>query len=278
MKIIKKMLIGIFSVILYMLIICLIFSISFKQVLNDQLLTKIVSEEISSKTTEIFQDDLKDLDQQTLNSIKKEVENNEQINEIVTKYIDDTVCYLTDEDVNNIDFKEDLKTIINENKKILEDKFDVEIKEEDIDQIIETVDDDVNFNKYYNDNLQKTKSNLTEEQKFALKVYRILISKEFKLYVIIGIAVLTVLIALLQKSFYKWLKTLSIAFIVGSILSALISICFGTIVNVAIENLSTNVTINIIPLLNTTFMIFIIGIMLLIIYFIISYYKNKKVQ
>lgn len=277
MKIIKGILITIITIILSLLITVLVFSLNMKHVINEEILNKLVKEEVTNQTIQIFKDELGNITDEEISNVKDIINNNEKFDVIVDKYIDDALLVLADENVNStVDFKEDLKTIVTENKNILEEEFNIKISDSELEIAIEEVDKELNLNEEYNKIIQDVRNNLGEEGKTIFRVYNLLISDDFVTFVIIGILVSVLLIGLFKMSFYKWLLNLSISSFIASILTLISSVGLGLIINMALEELNENIRVNITNLLISCLIIFVSAIVMLIIYFIIKKKTDNK--
>lgn len=230
----KKILIYIINVFILILFLILTVSLTIKDITIDT----VYKTEISTNIKE---------------NIKKEYPEIEQIEDkeiknIISKYID---VIARDEDI----------TITNEVDVIL-NKYNIseEQKEEIInkvneknDEIIETV---------------KKEYEPSERDKFMLSVYNFLDSNILRVIIIVLISLLFILIVLLQKSLYKWMKE------IGSDL-----IIVGLSIIFVLPNVITNInktSLDISSIIDLGKLYFIIGTILIIIFLIIYYIKKRK--
>ena len=230
----KKILIYIINVFILILFLILTVSLTIKDITIDT----VYKTEISTNIKE---------------NIKKEYPEIEQIEDkeiknIISKYID---VIARDEDI----------TITNEVDVIL-NKYNIseEQKEEIInkvneknDEIIETV---------------KKEYESSERDKFMLSVYNFLDSNILRVIIIVLISLLFILIVLLQKSLYKWMKE------IGSDL-----IIVGLSIIFVLPNVITNInktSLDISSIIDLGKLYFIIGTILIIIFLIIYYIKKRK--
>ena len=230
----KKILIYIINVFILILFLILTVSLTIKDITIDT----VYKTEISTNIKE---------------NIKKEYPEIEQIEDkeiknIISKYID---VIARDEDI----------TITNEVDVIL-NKYNIseEQKEEIInkvneknDEIIETV---------------KKEYEPSERDKFMLSVYNFLDSNILRVIIIVLISLLFILIVLLQKSLYKWMKE------IGSDL-----IIVGLSIIFVLPDVITNInktSLDISSIIDLGKLYFIIGTILIIIFLIIYYIKKRK--
>lgn len=178
-------------------------------------------------------------------------------------------------------FSEDFIKYIKENEKFIEEKIGSDIPINMLDFFI-TDDIKNELNQTYENILNEVDNKLSAGEMFALKVFLFMIRLEFKVIVGAIIAILLLIIALLQWSYYKWVRTL------GNILiTSGISCISGGITAKKIftsSNLSESigkVFINNNPFVTSGLYSLIIGVLLFIIYQIIKFmvkkYLNKNV-
>lgn len=173
--------------------------------------------------------------------------NDDNIKSIIEKYVN---MIANDEEVN---ITPEIEEIIRE----------YNLSEEKKNEIVNRVNE-------HNDIIVKTikeEYTPTEKQKFLLSVYNYLNSKTLKTILLISIIVLFVIMVILQKSLYEWMMRIGIDFLIvgASIVMILPSI---------ITKLSS-MKIDIISLTDLGSKYACIGLLLLVIYIIISIIVNK---
>lgn len=230
----KKLLIYIMNIFILILILILTVSFTIKDITVDTVYKTKISTEIKE-------------------NIKKEYPEIEQIDDkeiknIISKYID---VIANDEEI----------TITKEVEQILS-KYN--ISEQEKEEIINKVNEK-------NDEITETVKKEyvpSERDKFMLSVYNYLDSDIFRFITIILIFLFFILIVLLQKSLYKWMKEIgSDLIIVG------LSIIF--ILPNVIKNMNET-SLDISSIINFGKLYFIIGIALIIVFLIIYYFKKRK--
>ncbi|MBQ2640248.1 MAG: hypothetical protein IJF92_05780 [Bacilli bacterium] len=272
MKLLKQ--IGKFLInnILFVLVFIFILSLNLRYVVNRSFINKIVVNKMSDNIVTILDDNFKNLNDDDISDIKQEIQNNKKVNSIVEKYTDTTFNYLVDGNAANINITNDIKSIIKENKSDIETKYNITISEEEIDKAVNKFDKLYNINDYYKKTIKKTSKSLTKEQKQTLKIYNIITSIKFILIIGILIIITIVVIGLYKKSFYKWLKNISISGIVSSVIVSILFIVFTLYINSYINTINLNILKSIlIPIYS-----FVISIILLIIYVIFN--KQRKIK
>ena len=265
MKTLKNILIGFLVLVLVCLINLLVLSLNFQKVLIDG----VIKESIRTKLTP------SDITE-NVNIDNKEMEkllNSKETDELVNKYLDKILNGVTGEEtINEKEFKEDIINYIKNNKEEISKISGQEITDVDINKIekeIYTKD----FSNIINESQNQTNKMIPTEIKTAIKGYQFFTSKKFQIIMILSILIDLILIALLQKSLYKWIKTLSKSMISSGILTIIMSL----VVVVIIKFLSPLKTFRINSLLISGIVILITGIIMLIVYNIVVK-KEEKVN
>ena len=271
MRIIKKVFIGFLTIILIDLIVLLILNLSLKKfIIND-----ILIESIKSNNGIINVENNNEIPIIANNEIIQEVLNDELMKEDISDFIDEFIKSLSDEDIENIPTSELQQKVIDyvkNNKEELSEKTGVEITNEMIDKSVEQL-NDVDTQKSINQQINNYKNNLTKEEKIALKIFEFVNSKKFRLILIVSIISDILLIALLHKSTYKWIKNLSYAMAISGLSIVILAISIKYIISsmtMVIINTKSLITLGIITI--------IFGLIIQIIYRIMTkyYIKEKK--
>lgn len=274
MKIIKKILIAILSIILVDLISILVFSFNLKKIIVNGVIKEIITVEMTKQNNN---EGNFIITKETINQITddeqiREILNSQEVENLINKYLDLTIDSMIDEkNLDNIELEKDMLNFLEDNKEKLEKVAGKEITEE---ALIETKKqlEDKDWSRSYKQTIQNTSRNLTKNEKIVLKGYNFLISAKFKIIISFLILVNLLLIAIIQKSLYKWIKILAKASIIASIMITIISIVTKIIV---IKSTSLK-SFNINSLLVSAMTLIISGIILLILYKII--FKKKEDQ
>ena len=117
-----------------------------------------------------------------------------------------------------------------------------------------------------------TKESISTEEKIVLKGYKEIISTKTRIIVIGLIALCLLLIALIDKSFYKWIKTGSICTIISGILVLLM----GFILKLIVTSILPLPSFNVSYLYKSGLIQLIIGSIILIIYIVLNKILIKK--
>lgn len=215
MKIIKKIIIALLSILLIDLIIILVLNCTIKKLLVDELLIEsfkqnnpLISENVSNNSPFIIN-----------NKVLEKTLEDEEVKEMLSEFIDDVISNISKEEQENINIDELEKKVIEytkEHKKELEEKTGVEITDEMINEASKLLNDG-DVKKSFEQEINNYKNNITKEEKMALKFYNFITSKDLRTIIIILIIVNIFLIAILQKSIYKWIKNLSRAMYISGL-------------------------------------------------------------
>lgn len=265
MKIIKNILIGLLNLLLINLLTIFVISLNLKTIITDGVIKETIKQQVTAKT---YQEELPKVitDDERINKILE----SEEIQDLIDKYLDIVFDGLIDENnLNEIELEKDMLDYLKENKSILEKEVGTEIT----DEMIETVEEQMEskeLSKVFKQSISNTSKSMPQEVKTVIKGYNFLISLKFKIIVLFLILIDLLLIAIINQSFYKWLKSLG----VSSIISGCGIIFLALSVNLLVTTLSELSYFNINPLLINGCGLLIIGILMIILKLII----DKKIK
>ena len=273
----KKIIKVFLSFIIVLLMLFLTISFNLNKVIVDGVIKEIIITKISAKkvnnpniseeviNTLPLPDYLKDSE-----DINKLLED-ERVQEIINKYIDITLDNLTSEEIKNIDIESDIINYINENKELIKEITGKEVTPEMIEDTKKVIEES-NLNEAIEDTIESTKESISTEEKIVLKGYKEIISTKTRIIVIGLIALCLLLIAIIDKSFYKWIKTGSICTIISGILVLLM----GFILKLIVTSILPLPSFNVSYLYKSGLIQLIIGIVILIIYIVLNKVLVKK--
>lgn len=273
----KKIIKVFLSFIIVLLMLFLTISFNLNKVIVDGVIKEIIITKISAKkvnnpniseeviNTLPLPDYLKDSE-----DINKLLED-ERVQEIINKYIDITLDNLTSEDIKNIDIESDIINYINENKELIKEITGKEVTPEMIEDTKKVIEES-NLNETIEETIVSTKESISTEEKIVLKGYKEIISTKTRIITISLIALCLLLIALIDKSFYKWIKTGSICTIISGILVLLMSF----IVKLLVTSILPLPSFNVSYLYKSGLIQLIIGSIILIIYIVLNKILIKK--
>lgn len=265
------------SFIIVLLMLFLTISFNLNKVIVDGVIKEIIITKISAKkvnnpniseeviNTLPLPDYLKDSE-----DINKLLED-ERVQEIINKYIDITLDNLTSEEIKNIDIESDIINYINENKELIKEITGKEVTNEMIEDTKKVIEES-NLNESIEETIVSTKESISTEEKIVLKGYKEIISTKTRIITISLILLCLLLIALIDKSFYKWIKTGSICTIISGILVLLM----GFILKIIVTSILPLPSFNVSYLYKSGLIQLIIGSIILIIYIILNKVLVKK--
>ena len=273
----KKIIKVFLSFIIVLLMLFLTISFNLNKVIVDGVIKEIIITKISAKKV-----NNPNISEEVINTLPLPdyLKNSEDINklledqrvqEIINKYIDITLDNLTSEEIKNIDIESDIINYINENKELIKEITGKEVTPEMIEDTKKVIEES-NLNEAIEDTIESTKESISTEEKIVLKGYKEIISTKTRIIVIGLIALCLLLIAIIDKSFYKWIKTGSICTIISGILVLLM----GFILKLIVTSILPLPSFNVSYLYKSGLIQLIIGIVILIIYIVLNKVLVKK--
>lgn len=273
----KKIIKVFLSFIIVLLMLFLTISFNLNKVIVDGVIKEIIITKISSKKVNnpnISEDVINTLplpdylkDSEDINKLLED----ERVQEIINKYIDITLDNLTSEEIKNIDIESDIINYINENKELIKEITGKEVTNEMIEDTKKVIEES-NLNETIEETIVSTKESISTEEKIVLKGYKEIISTKTRIITISLILLCLLLIALIDKSFYKWIKTGSICTIISGILVLLM----GFILKMIVTRILPLPSFNVSYLYKSGLIQLIIGSIILIIYIILNKILVKK--
>lgn len=273
----KKIIKVFLSFILVLLMLFLTISFNLNKVIVDGVIKEIIITKISAKKVNnpnISEDVINKLplpdylkDSEDINKLLED----ERVQEIINKYIDITLDNLTSEEIKNIDIESDIINYINENKELIKEITGKEVTNEMIEDTKKLIEES-NLNETIEETIVSTKESISTEEKIVLKGYKEIISTKTRIITISLILLCLLLIALIDKSFYKWIKTGSICTIISGILVLLM----GFILKIIVTSILPLPSFNVSYLYKSGLIQLIIGLIILIIYIVLNKILIKK--
>lgn len=273
----KKIIKVFLSFIIVLLMLFLTISFNLNKVIVDGVIKEIIITKISAKKVNnpnISEDVINTLplpdylkDSEDINKLLED----ERVQEIINKYIDITLDNLTSEEIKNIDIESDIINYINENKELIKEITGKEVTPEMIEDTKKVIEES-NLNETIEETIVSTKESISTEEKIVLKGYKEIISTKTRIITISLILLCLLLIALIDKSFYKWIKTGSICTIISGILVLLM----GFILKIIVTSILPLPSFNVSYLYKSGLIQLIIGSIILIIYIILNKILIKK--
>ena len=277
MKIIKKILVALLCVILIGCIFFMAISLNLKKILINGVIKETIVESVipksyseSGEKVVITEEQIKEI---TDDPRIQEILMSPEIQGLMEKYLDTTVNGLIDE--NNIDeiaLEQDMMNFIKENRSIIEEKAGKEVTDEMIERAMEQV-ESKDMSRAYKQSIMNASRNMTTTEKEVLRGYRLLISPEFRIILLVIMVIDLVLIAVVQGSFYKWISSLGTSLLISGAGTMAASVITKKIVaqKTGFNNFDTS------SLMQTGIIILVSGLIIVIVYNVISRLIKKKV-
>lgn len=277
MKIVKKILVALLCVILIGCIFFMAISLNLKKILINGVIKETIVESVipksyseSGEKVVITEEQIKEI---TDDPRIQEVLMSPEIQDLMEKYLDTTVNGLIDEsNIDEIALEQDMMNFIKENRSVIEEKAGKEVTDEMIERAMEQV-ESKDMSRAYKQSIMNASRNMTTTEKEVLRGYRLLISPEFRIILLVIMIIDLVLIAVVQGSFYKWISSLGTSLLISGAGTMAASVITKKIVaqKTGFNNFDAS------SLMQTGIIILVSGLIIVIVYNVISRLIKKKV-
>lgn len=268
MKVIKKILIVILTIININIVVSLIVSFNFQKVIVDGVVKETFKSAISSNNykepniqineSATSSKDLVTTSDERINKILE----SDAIQELIQDYMDKTLKSLDNpEELENIDFEQDVINYLKENKDVIETSSGVEITDEMLNETKENL-EERDFNKLVKQKIRNTSNNMTQQEKEVLKIYSFIISKKFKIFLGLLFLINSVIITILINPKHKVINNIGLSLLIGG----LETIIMSYVLKFIIINYTNLTNFNIGSLINCSLIITIIGLIVILVY------------
>jgi len=270
----KGFLRGILTVLMTVLLMVFTLFISVKGIIIDTADTMMKKELTDNVVNTIVENSTSDISNEVIDEVKDTIERNPEIKQMMDKYFDQAIDILSSNDsTEKIDVSKELNGIINEGEKIL-NNHGITMTEEQKEELNSIASSD-EINHLVNDTIQEVKEDLPSSTKGMLKTYKSFTNGNMKIGVIAFIIVSLILIALLKKSYYKWLSNFGGSLLVsGIILGIIFPFLFNTLLNIVEAEDDLGISIS---SLNTNgYILIFLGVICVVLNMAISRLMSKK--
>lgn len=268
MKVIKKILIVILTIININIVVSLIVSFNFQKVIVDGVVKETFKSAISSNNykepniqineSATSSKDLVTTSDERINKILE----SDAIQELIQDYMNKTLKSLDNpEELENIDFEQDVINYLKENKDVIETSSGVEITDEMLNETKENL-EARDFNKLVKQKIRNTSNNMTQQEKKVLKIYSFIISKKFKVFLGLLFLINSVIITILINPKHKVINNIGLSLLIGG----LETIIMSYVLKLIIINYTNLTNFNIGSLINCSLIITIIGLIVILVY------------
>lgn len=247
MKIFKNICSGFLKLLLFNLVGLLILSFSVKDVFTTILTDNISNSQLLSEgvATDIFgSNSMLGMGNKVLSeeAIKKILETDDA-KKLVVKYVDISLNGLVDEtSLNSVNLEDDVINFIKNNRVIFEEDLGVKFSD-DVINILNLGIKYFNLSGQYKLAIQQTSASMGTTEKSLIKAFLFYTSDNFKVIASVLIVITLIIIALLQKSIYKWIHTLSVEVIINGVAIFIMAFVSEGLVNIVADgvvNFNTN--------------------------------------
>lgn len=280
MKVIKKILIVILTIININIVVSLIVSFNFQKVIVDGVVKETFKSVISSNNykepniqineSATSSKDLVTTSDERINKILE----SDAIQELIQDYMDKTLKSLDNpEELENIDFEQDVINYLKENKDVIETSSGVEITDEMLNETKENL-EARDFNKLVKQKIRNTSNNMTQQEKKVLKIYSFIISKKFKAFLGLLFLINSVLITILINPKHKVITNIGLSLLIGGLETIIMSF----VLKLIIINYTNLTNFNIGSLINCSLIITIIGLIVILVYNSIVKFMKRRME
>ena len=270
----KKILCGLLTIIITILLMGYGLSLSFKEIIMDTA-TQAVSADFTESIVDVIDDTTNEsIPEEVKEQIKTTIDDNKEVKKIINDSLDIVLEMLTNNSSDfQIDVTDDLNSIVSSGIEILDDNG-VKLSESEKEELYSIVEKE-EVNNIINDAAQEIRANLDDDTKLIFEAYNFFTGSTFKIIIISLIVVLLLFVALLKKSVYSWLFNLGIAStLAGLVIGVLLPIFLSSIIDEIVKEGGITLKIN---SLNTIGYVLIgIGVIAIIINIILKTLKNKN--
>ena len=277
----KKIITIILTLLITFFTCVLCFSFCVKDMIIDTLKKDVVKNEISSVTIDSIENAYGNIDYEVMEKIETNVGNSYEMTIITEKYLDGIVkSIMKDEEIIVPSTTDDIINLINENESVLAEAG-VEITSLDKDKISDFLISDGRLDRVYKNVVRQMKNNLSNKEIMFVNVYDKITTNTFRWMVLSIIILIILIIALIKKSYYRWLYDLGVSFVLsGIILALVIPLLSGFISKIVSDKIiMASIKINFNPLINTGYLCFVLCALSIVIYLIgnkLTRYTNSK--
>lgn len=259
----------------------LCFSFCVKDMIIDTLAKDVVKNEISSIVIDAIEKNHDNINYEVMNEIETNVGNSYEMTIITEKYLDGIVkSIMEDEEIIVPSTTDDIINLINENESVLAEAG-VEITSFYKDKISDFLISDGRLDKVYKNVVRQMKNNLSNKEIMLVNVYDKITTNTFRWMVLSIIILIILIIALIKKSYYRWLYNLGVSFVLSGIILALVIPLLSGFISKIISDkiIMASIKINFNPLINTGYLCFVLCALSIVIYLIgnkLTRYTNSK--
>ena len=253
--------------------ILIILSFSVKGLFSDIILksstiaTKIASDELAENVK---------TGNEVIDEKVQELLKDKELKALVEKYIDKTLEGLVSEEaLSDVNIEKDIIQFVQDHEDLIEEKLGVEIKEEYYEEA-KNQEEYHEITNEYKKAIQSSREQMPDELKEVVKYFNFFLTMKCRLILFSILIISTILMALLQKSYFKWISTLAIFAISNGILLLVMSFAFDAIMNYIVKEVNGVSNFGTSVLTKNSLITLISGVIVLIIYKIVEKESKNK--
>ncbi len=276
----KKVINFLITLVIAFLIFILCISFTINDVVINTLSKEVVSSEISDEFVAQIEDEY-EINYEALDEIKENINNSSEINELTEKYFNNIIdSVVNDTEVRMPETKDDVLALIDENEYILEEN-DIELTDKQKDKIANELTEDGKLSKVYQNVTQNIKEKLSKENVNLIKTYDNITKPAFRWIVLVAIVILTLILAVIKNTYYRWTYNLAVSsFISGVLLAFLFPFVLDSVeMDLTTKILGNASTININPIVNAGYICLCVCALFAVVYIVgnkITRYNDRK--
>lgn len=273
---------------------------SLKHVVSDQLIGSTIDElvdtAIASGTDIILKDMPEEVREQVpseiiallpkevqseMESVKEEIASDPQVIALTEKYMEALISGSANENANMPDVNKDVEAVIETNLPKIAKAAGTEITKEEVSELAQEVASKIDAQTLFDKGMNVVRSSITPQQQTMLATVSFIQSSQCFIISIAFMIVAVGIIALLKKSFYKWMPTIATTSILGGIIVLIVATFAKMFIEKATEGLNAVIGSAGEGILTSIFQsgmhFTIIGVLLLLVYFVIRFITNRVV-
>lgn len=268
----KKFLIGILTVLMTLSFIVLGINLKLEGIITENI-EEIIKEEITNEFIDQVAKN-KDINKEKLEKELTEVlEKNDAIKKTLNQSIDMVLDILSDKEIKEFDLTNELEEVIKSSEEVLKE-YGITLKEAEKENILKLASSEEVKN-IMNDSIKEIKEKTPTEVKTFVNVFNFIRSAKLTIILITTIALSILFIALLKKSYYKWLANASESMLISGILFGVLMPLLVNVINKELEG-SNSFVISTNTVTTYGFILIGFGLLTMVLNIVLSKQFNKK--
>lgn len=271
----KKFLIGLLTILLTLVFIVLGISLTIEKTITENI-SEVVKEEV---TTEIVNEVAKNANvdkEQVKKELNELIEKNEVLKKTLEESLDKAVDMLSGKEVEDLNFTKELEDVINNSEEVLKD-YGITISKKEKQKLLDMVNND-ELNSELQQTIKEAQESMPESVKIAIDAFSFIRSTTCKVILIISIIIILLCIALLKKSYFKWLSNLGVVTLICGIFYSFVVSFFIDIVSKEFALNSKNIVLSVGSMSAYGYSLIGIGIVSLVLNIILSKTIHPKTK